>query len=96
MQDLKCKLFCCHIGYVMSGYGFARIKRQTAHMYFCLNKALIACFFTLNFKNIVYMNKQIKQFGQQNIISATKKSGLVSKSGDVCHAHETRPGLLTR
>ncbi len=56
MQDLKCGLFCDHIGYVMLGYEFVRIMRQAAHMYFCLNQALIAYFFTLNIKNSVYMN----------------------------------------
>ncbi len=55
-----------HICYVMSGYGFVRTLRQTAHIYFCLNQALIAYFFTLNVKNNMYMNKQMKQSGLFN------------------------------
>ncbi len=55
VQDLKCGLFCRHMRYVMLEYGFVRIMRQTAHVYFCLNQTLIAYFFTLNIKNIVYM-----------------------------------------
>ncbi len=58
-QDLICRLFCHHVDYVVSGYGFVGIIRQAAHVYFCLNQALI----TLNIKNNMYMNKQIKQFG---------------------------------
>ncbi len=45
----------------MLGYGFVGTMRQTAHVYFSLSQALIAYFFTLN---IVYMNKQMKLFGQ--------------------------------